>query len=291
MTKKTLIFGAPIVGLAWLVAASWPAAADKKEEKAKIEVVCPTEIPPVPKIGFRDVYKDVPFKAGEQATYEVTWMDIKAGYGTMEVRSPRKHNDVFHRVYHANASTGDWFKTIFVAKDKIESISRPWDFGVAKFYMSQDEGTLFRSFKQKKWLEFNHDTCKVTEKIKEEGKKEKNRTHDLSPGAIDALGVIYYLRTLDYKVGEVQRAPVFTSEKNWWLDAMPVAEETLEVPAGKFKAMKLKLQTFIGKELQQKGDVFAWVATEAPERPIVQIQGEIKIGSVWIKLHKFKAGR
>ena len=62
------------------------------------------------------------------------------------------------------------------------------------------------------------------------------------------------------------------------------------MPAGTFKAVKLKLQTFIGKDLQQKGDVWAWIAAEHPGRPLVQIQGEIKIGSVWIKLHRLKTG-
>lgn len=257
----------------------------------EIAVVCPPKGPPPPDVPRSEVYKDTPFKSGEHATYEVTWGGLKAGYGTLEVRPPVKHADRWHRVFHVSASTGDWFRMVFVAKEEMQSISRPWDFGVAKFFMEQDEGKMFsKPFQQKKWLEFDHDNCKVKERIVQPDKPEKTAEFDLARGAIDALGVLYNLRTRDFKVGQKERAPVYTSEKNWWLEAEPLAFETVEVEAGKFETVKLKLQTFIGKELQQKGDVYAWIATKTPERQLVQVQGEIKIGSVYIKLHKYKAG-
>lgn len=260
-----------------------------------VAVNCPGQPPAIPDLGRQAVYRDTPFKAGEVATYELSWAGIKAGYATMDVRSPTKHairgRPVWHRVFHVEAATGDWFKGIFVAKETVTAISRPWDFAVSHFYMDQNEGKLFsRPFVQKKWLEFDQEGCKVHERIQQRDKPEQKQSFDLSYGAIDALGVVYQMRTRDYKVGKKERAPVYTSEKNWWLDADPIAIEYVEVPAGRFKAVKLKLTTYLGKDLQQKGDVFAWIATETPERQLVQVQGEIKIGSVWIKLHRFKPG-
>lgn len=251
---------------------------------------CPAVKPKAPEVARADVYAKSPYKAGEESVYELTWAGLKAGYGTIQVRPPRKHNNIWHRVFHAQASTGDWFKAIFVAREELEALIRPWDFGVSKFYMDQNEGKLFsRPFVQKKWLEFDHDNCKVSERVVVPGKDEKNGTFDLSYGANDALGVIFNLRTRDFKIGQKERALVYTSERNWFLEADPVAIEKVQVPAGTFEAVKLKLQTFIGKELQQKGDVYAWIGTNS-DRPLVQIQGEIKIGSVWVKLHKYKNG-
>lgn len=272
-----------------LLAAALPMDLAARAEDAPIE--CLKAPPKQPDMARADVYKDVPFKAGESATYEITWAGMKAGFGTLDVKSPRKHGDLWSRVFHVDAATGDWFKGVFVAKYEMEAISRPSDFGVSKFYMSQNEGKLFaKSLAVKKWLDFDHANCKVTERIEEVGKDEKKQTFDLAYGANDALGVIYQLRTREYKIGEKQRALVYTSEKNWWLDAEPVAMEKVTVPAGTFDTVKLRLHTFIGKELQQKGEVYAWVATKTPEHQLVQIQGEIKIGSVWVKLHKYKAG-
>jgi hypothetical protein len=178
-----------------------------------------------------------------------------------------------------------------VARDVAEAISQPWDFGVAQFYMEQDEGKMFgKRFRQTKWLEFDHDRCQVNERVTEPETPEKKASFELVPGANDSMGVVFNLRTQKFYLGKKVRLLVYTSEKNWWLEAEPVAFETLATPAGSFKTVKLKLQTFIGKDLQQKGDVWAWIDVEGPGRPLVQVQGEIKIGSVWITLKEFKPG-
>jgi len=271
------------------IALFFPTFAQANEENS---FICPKDKPKIPEISRSEVYANTPFKSGEEAVYELTWAGLKAGYGTLDVRPPRKHNDVWHRVFHAAASTGDWFKAFFIAKEEIESLSRPWDFGVSKFYMDQNEGKLFsRAFVQKKWLDFDHENCKVNERTAQQGKAEKTGTFDLSYGANDALGVLYNLRTKTYKLGQKERVLVYTSEKNWFLEAEPVAFEKVSVPAGEFQAVKLKLQTFIGKDLQQKGEVYAWIGIDTADKPLVQIQGEIKIGSIWIKLHKYKNGK
>ena len=252
---------------------------------------CPKSPPKLPEITRSAVYSNVPFKAGEAATYELTWSGIKAGYATIEVRSPRRHNGIWQRVFHIDAATGDWFKSIFVAKETMEAVSRPWDFGVTQFYMEQNEGKLFgSSFQQKKWLSFDHDRCHVDERIQVPDKNDDNVGHDLAYGANDALGVVFNLRTRNFHIGTKERALVYTSEKNWFLEAEPVAMEQVTVPAGTFNTVKIKLQTFIGKDLQQKGDVWAWISTDTPQRQLVQVQGEIKIGSVWIKLSSYTPG-
>ena len=61
--------------------------------------------------------------------------------------------------------------------------------------------------------------------------------------------------------------------------------------AGTFDAVKLDLQTFIGKELQQKGDVSMWIAQKHPSRPLVKITGRIKIGHVSIELSELEVGK
>jgi hypothetical protein len=245
----------------------------------------------VPEITRSGVYKDTPFKAGEVSEYEVTWGGAKVGYGTLQVRKPELYQGVWHRIFHVEGHTGDWFKHIFVAKEEMLAYSRPWDFGVSKFFMEQDEGKLFGSrFEQKKWLEFDHNHCKVTERIDQNGKKEEVQVHDLAYGAADAIGVIYQLRTHKFALGKVERALVYTSEKNWWLEANPEKFETVTTDAGTFETVKLKLTTFIGKELQQKGDVWAWVATKTPQHQLVQVQGEIKLGSVYLRLRKYTPG-
>ena len=243
-------------------------------------------------IARSDVYKDVPFGAGEKARYELRYFGTLVGYGFFEVRKPIKYDGVWHRSFHAEAKTGDWYKLIFIAHDKLNAISRPKDFGIRRFYMEQDEGKIFaKRFRQKKWLDFDHSKCKVVEKIEVAGKAKTEKTFDFMPGGIDTLAAMYRMRVLNFQIGKTEKIPVYSSEKNWWLEMTPVKEEKVKTPAGEYKAMKVRLKTFLGKDLQQKGDLFAWIDIESSHRPMVKIEGEIKIGRVVLNLVEFQPKR
>ena len=255
------------------------------------------------------VYKDVPFKQGEVAKYELKYGALKVlvGYGFMRVQPPVKYSvssgkdangklvkaRLYHRVFQAEAYTGEWYKMVFRAKDKILAYSRPWDFGVSKFYISQNEHKPFvREYRREKWLEFDHFQCQVNTKENEYTKNKKREgIHELHSGALDALGAFYKLRTFDYEVGKDVKFPVYTSEKNWLLVAKPVALESVKVNAGTFETVKLSLQTYLGEELQQKGELSVWVAKDHPNKPLIKIEGEVTFGSVYLLLESFKAGR
>lgn len=240
-------------------------------------------------INEKDVYHGQPFYPGEKASYEVHYFGVLVGYGHLEVRNPVKFGNKWLRHFIAHASTGDWYRAIFVAKDYAMAYSSPHDYAIKKFYIKQDEGKMFgKRFIQEKWLTFDHENCEVSETVKTPEKPLKLEKAELSPGAIDALGVIYKIRTLDFQVGKMEKLLVYSSQKNWWLEAKPLAIEQIEVPAGTFTAFKLKLQTYIGKELQQKGDVHAWIAAEHPNRPLLKLEGEIKVGNVVMELKSFK---
>ena len=188
----------------------------------------------------KQVYEGQPFYPGEVASYEVHYFGVLVGYGHLEVRNPLKFGNKWHRHFVAHASTGDWYRAIFVAKVYAMAYSNPLDYAIKKFYIKQDEGKMFsKRFIQEKWLTFNHENCEVSETIKKPEKPLKIEKAELSPGAIDALGVIYKIRTLDFEIGKLEKLLVYSSQKNWWLEAKPVSLDQIEVPAGKFKAFKL----------------------------------------------------
>lgn len=256
-----------------------------------VKIVCPSPPPPMPKLARAAVYDNVPFKSGEKLTYEVTYGGIFVGFAILEVKPPQMYKGFWHRIFHAEARTGEWYEGFFKARDEAESISRPHDFGVAKFYLQQDEAKIFgKRLQQKKWLDFEHDRCRVRERVSRVNEADESEEVDLAFGSIDALGLLYEVRTVNFEIGKVHRAPIYTDKKNWWLEATPILKEKITTKAGTFDTVKMKLQTFLGKDLQQKGEVFMWVDTSSPLRAIVQIQGEIKLGSVWLRLTEAKRG-
>jgi hypothetical protein len=81
---------------------------------------------------------------------------------------------------------------------------------------------------------------------------------------------------------------VFTSGKNWWLNVTPLQDEKLKTEKlGEIETTKLKVQTFIGEKLEQKGDMFIWIEKNDPRR-MVKADGEVKIGHVKIDLISYK---
>ena len=270
-------------------------------------VICPENQPEIPDIKRSSVYAAYPFKQGEVAKYEMRYGLVKVlvGYGFMRVMPPVKEEILigrkagkpviakrYHMVFDSDAYTGDWYKMIFAGHDKIQALSRPWDFGISRFYINQDEEKPFvRRFRLERWLDYRQAECKVTVKEKDYVKnKEKNEDFDLEFGATDALGAIYKLRTYTYKMGEPAQFIVYSSEKNWLLEAHPVEFEKIIVGAGTFDTVRLSMRTYIGKELTQRGELDVWIAINHPSHPVVKVEGEAAFGSFYLLLDQFTPG-
>ena len=250
---------------------------------------CP---PPIarPALASFETYRDTPFKAGENAIYEIRYAGLLVGQAQMKVNPPVLYNDRWHRQFILDVKTSEDHYTLYRIHDVMEAISDPHDFRIAQFTLKQDEETLFsKHFRQIKFLEFEHGRCKVREMIQQPNKAEKVEEFDLVAGAKDSLGVLYYLRTKPARLETTVRTLVYSSEKNWWLQSVPLVEETVSVPAGEFATTKFQLTTYLGKELQQKGNVFIWIA-QTPQRPVVMIQAEVAIGSLWLELARYEPG-
>ena len=276
-----------------------PAAVEKPE--------CKPQQGPTPDVARSETYKGLPYQPGEEVRYVLKYGSLKVhvGYGYLRVQAPVKQTiqtlgtdgksfteSRWHRVYAAEAYTGDWYKYIFAGHDSLQSFSRPWDNAVTKFYISQNEEKPFvRRFHAEKWLDFDHSNCLVKQKFVDHKKKQEKITESfIDPQSVDAMTAAYKLRTFKYELNKTERFLVYTSEKNWWLEATPTALEETVTAIGNHKAYKLTVKTYLGKELQQKGNLFVWVAADLPQHPILKIQGEVTFGSIYIEIDRFTPG-
>lgn len=259
-------------------------------KKTQPAVQCPQTFPSRPILAVAETYRNTPFKAGEKAVYEIHYAGILAGHAYMNVNPPVQYKDIWHRQFQVEVKSLESYETLYHVHDVMKAISDPYDFRVAKFYLKQDEESLFSNrFRQSKSITFEHERCKVRETIQRHEKRDKIKEFDLVYGAKDSLGMIYYLRTLQYDLNTPVRTLVYSSEKNWWLEAVPVVKENVTVSAGEFETIKLQLVTYLGKELQQQGEVYIWIA-QTPQRPLVKVQAEVALGSLWFELLKYEPG-
>ena len=258
----------------------------------------------IPQYSRTETYGDFPFKSGEVAKYELDYGAIHVGYGYMRVGKPLRYSIIshyddvgkpvkksyWHMVFSGHAFTGDWYSGIYSGNDKVQAYSRPWDFGISKFYLEERASTLLSSIHKKKFLDFHQGDCKVkTKEVNVLETKTKHGNYDLTYGAVDALGGFYKLRTFDYSKGPVKFI-VYSSEKNWLLEAIPKKVETVSVPAGTFLADMLVMRTYLGEKLEQRGALTVWVARNHPNRPLVKVEGEFKFGDITLELEKFTPG-
>ncbi len=285
--------------------------ADNKDKKPapapEAPPECKQELGPSPELPRSDTYKGLPYQPGEEVRYVLKYgaLKVHVGYGYLRVQAPVKQQFAtmmpdgktaqesrWHQVYSGEAYTGDWYKYIFAGHDSLQAFVRPWDGSVSKFYISQNEEKPFvRRYHAEKWLEFDHSVCLAKQKtVDHKKKREKFSEAYVDPQSIDAMSAAYKLRTFDYTIGKTERFMVFTSDKNWWLEATPTALEDVVTPIGSHKAYKLTVKTYLGKELQQKGNLYIWVAKDHPQRPILKIQGEVTFGSIYMEIDRFTAG-
>lgn len=271
----------------WVATGLWATASLAQVPPTECIPFNPGVLPSKPE----DVYKADPFKEGELQTYDISYMGIFVGWAKLGVEKPVKYRDKWHQVFSGAANTSPSYEALFVARDSLKAYSLPGSFAVSKFKMEQYEHKMLsKAFISSKWIEYDQTACLAKETVVLQGENPKRKEARLDPGANDIVSAFYNIRSKSMKKGDVHKILVYTSEKNWFAEATVISEEKIKVPAGEFESAKIKLKTYLGKQLQQRGDLYMWVAL-TPDRPVVKIEGDIKIGRVKFELSKFARGK
>ncbi len=104
------------------------------------------------------------------------------------------------------------------------------------------------------------------------------------PGTRDPLGMMYYLRAVDWTMTPEVRSPVFDGRKLYEVRARLAGQpEKVSVPAGEFQASRIAVQVFEGgKELKDASFVVYLAATAA--RTPVLLEAVLPIGNARVEL-------
>ena len=237
---------------------------------------------------------------GERLTYDVTWLGIKAGQATMEIRGTVqvKGERAIHLVTTAQSSP--LVSRIYPVNDRSESYLGLEPMRALRFEKHLREGR----YRHDSQTDFDHDGGVATFRYLDFGPVPKGissleeaekygryvvQEFPLSPGALDELSVLYYVRTLSLPAGATVRAKVFASKKNWELEVRVQGRETLETVLGRRETLVVEPLLKFEGIFQQKGRVIVWLTDDA-ERIPVQMRSEIKVGSFVSRLTRREAG-
>ncbi|MDD9952462.1 MAG: DUF3108 domain-containing protein [Zetaproteobacteria bacterium] len=238
-------------------------------------------------------YAKTPYQPGEVSIYKLYYSGIYVGMSWLKVHKPILKEHSFWQHFTMKAETGEWYESIFEGREFAMAYVAPSpSFAVKKFYMKQYEHPAFsKLFAQEKWLTFDHTKCQAHETVRQKGKMAKKLKHYLLRGSLGTVGATMKLRSLDYSNQKPLFLPVYSSGKNWELEVTPEGTAQLSFNGQVTIADKLALKSYIGEDLQQQGKLHIWIARNHPNRPILQVHGEIKIGSIHIELDSFSPGK
>jgi hypothetical protein len=234
---------------------------------------------------FRKVSQNA-FKPGEKLTFEINYGFITAGEAVMEIDpapatiNGRKCFDIkftvnstesFDMVYKVR----DYYKTYV----DMEGLF-PW-----RFEQHIREGTYKRDFE----AIFDHQNKKAKTYTGETDPKKFEGEFDIPMYVQDVMSAFYYSRTLDFsgmKEGEFITVENFYKDNTYPLKIKYLGRETIEVPAGEFRCIKLEPMVEEGGLFKSEGSILVWLTDDQIKMP-VKVKSRVLIGSIDADLSKY----
>ncbi|MGH9817824.1 MAG: DUF3108 domain-containing protein, partial [Candidatus Acidiferrales bacterium] len=141
--------------------------------------------------------------------------------------------------------------------------------------------------------------------LREQGKKENKVTRmageglpvqndgpmvRVLPGTRDPLGVLYYLRTVDWSKTRQVRTPVFDGRRLFEVQARVRENGTVTVPAGDYAATRVELRLFERKKELTDVRIWVWFANDARRAPAL-IEAQMPFGKLRVELMRASVER
>ena len=217
----------------------------------------------------------LPFTEGEMLTYEVSYMGMNAGAGTMSVERKTVFND--HKVYPVafTIKSNKFISFFYSIDDQILSYMDAAGLYSHAIHVKQYE----KKKRREKQIAFNQVEHKAIQI-----KNGERKVFDIPVDVHDSVTALYALRvTPSFVPGRSIFLDVHDSEKNWKLEAKVLKKETVETALGTFRTVQLQAAARFGWILKGKGDLFLWV-TDDDKRIPVKIQSTVGVGTLTLSL-------
>ena len=223
----------------------------------------------------------LPFPEGEQLDYTVGWNFIKVGRAVM-LRNPNTtHEETPCLHFTFTVNTFGIADKIFRVRDRIDSYTDIALKNTLYYKQRQREGKTDRDivvrFDRKNNLA--HDTNHG---------KPNEKPHNIRPGLLDPLSMMYALRAEKPTVGKSVKLPATDGKKIIDVEVAVLKKESIKVPAGKFEALMLApatkdLRGVFEKTKDSKIDI--WVSADGRYVPL-RLKSKVIVGSFIGELEK-----
>lgn len=217
------------------------------------------------------------FGIGERLEFSITYGPIVAGNAVMEIKEITKYNNQKCFRLISTAKSNKFFSLFFKVDDKVESLMDVYGLFSLHFEKHLREGKYradrYVDFDQKRHLAFaDGDTIPIQEYVQ------------------DALSSLYYIRTLNLKVGNSVFVENHSDKKNYTLEVKVLKRERVRVPAGEFNCLVVEPMLRAGGIFKHKGRLTVWLTDDQFKIPVL-MKSKVVVGSIASKLKKYTLGK
>ena len=106
-----------------------------------------------------------------------------------------------------------------------------------------------------------------------------DREDDLDPSALDALSLLFMLRRVELREGEVFVQTIHEKGENRQARVEVVRRELVSTPLGPVRTIRVRARVPLGKKLETRRDTEVWISDDE-RRVIVRFDADLKFGSL-----------
>ena len=216
------------------------------------------------------------FGVGEKLEFSITYGPIVAGSAVMEVREITRYNN--HKCFRlvSTARSNKFFSFFFKVDDRVESLVDVYGLFSLHFEKHLREGKYradrYVDFDQSQHLAFaDGDTIPVKEYVQ------------------DALSSLYFVRTLNLRVGNSVFVENHSDKKNYSLEVKVLRREKVRVPAGEFDCLVVEPMMQASGIFKHQGKLTVWLSDDQFRIPIL-MKSKVAVGSIASKLKSYSLG-
>lgn len=236
------------------------------------------------------VWRKAPFCAGEEMRFSVRYGILPGGSVTLttdrgeDVELPSGMRVPAREVWRfaGRVETSKLVSIFYRVDDRIESLVDRRTFLPLHLLLEVDETVELG----RREVVYDHLSGiahyrKDREFHKRLGPEVEEREDDLDPDAIDGLGLLFMLRRVELRAGDVFYQTIHENGKNH-VARIEVGEvERIHTPLedGKVPAIPLKVRVSLGKKLEARRDVEIWISDDLRRVPL-RFEADLKVGSL-----------
>ena len=225
------------------------------------------------------------FYPGEKMTFKIKWLGIPVGIATLETKGKEviRGKEVYR--LELTAKTNKALSAIFPVRDRYVSYMDSQDLCTLRHEVDRKEGF----YRKQAYTDFYQDEHFAFFKNLLDGSEKKFEIPDKTQ---DTLTALYYLRTLNLKLGDTITYNVVNSEKNYIVHGNITRKDFIKIKnLGIFDAVLIKPYAEVEGKKTTRGSAIGYFSADKRRLPLLTTLRSYLFTKIVITLIDYKEGR